>query len=271
MILVNIGCGAVFHPAWINLDSAPVAVEVRALDARGPLPFADASVDAVYHAHLLEHLEAEDARRFLAECHRILRPGGVIRVVVPDLEGIAQAYLREMAAVRAGGDATLYDWARLELLDQAARSRSGGNMRPFLTRLTAPQVARVRTRAGAETDAILAMASPRRRRAPGWGKIWLRVRRELARILLLGLGGRRMQGAFDEGWFRQGGEVHRVMYDEVSLGRLLRACGFAELRKTTAVESRIPGYAGYELDAMAGVARKPDSLYLEAVRPAGGR
>ena len=270
MILVNIGCGAVFHPDWINLDSAPVAPAVRACDARGGLPFADASVDVVYHAHMLEHLEAEDARKFLAECHRVLRPGGVVRVVVPDLEGIAQAYLRELAVVRAGGEATLYEWARLELIDQAARSRSGGKMAGFLAQLTPAQVAQVRTRAGAETDAILAMAGARRRR-PGLGKIWLRARRETARLLLFVLGGRRMQAAFDEGWFRQGGEVHRVMYDEVALGRLLGDCGFAEPRKMTAVGSRLQDYAAYELDAVAGVARKPDSLYLEAVRPAGGR
>ena len=270
MILVNIGCGTVFHPGWINLDSAPAGPGVRACDARRGLPFADASVDVVYHAHMLEHLEADDARKFLAECHRVLRPGGIMRVVVPDLEGIAQTYLRELASVRSGGEPTLYEWARLELIDQAARSRSGGKMAGFLAQLTPGQVAVVRTRAGAETDAILAMPGARRRR-PGLGKIWLRLRRELARLLLFVLGGRRMQAAFDEGWFRQGGEVHRVMYDEVSLSRLLVAGGFAEPRKVTASESRIPDYAPYELDAVAGVVRKPDSLYLEAVRPAGGR
>lgn len=143
-------------------------------------------------------------------------------------------------------------------------------MAGFLGQLTPAQVAAVRTRAGAETDAILAMLGARRRR-PGLGKIWLRLRREFARLLLFLLGGRRMLASFDEGWFRQSGEVHRVMYDEVSLSRLLVACGFAEPRKMTATESRIPDYAAYELDAVAGMARKPDSLYVEAVRPAGGR
>lgn len=270
MRLVNIGCGAVFHPAWINLDSSPVTKEVQAHDARRRLPFADASVDVVYHAHLLEHLETNDARKFIGECHRILRPGGTLRVVVPDLEGIAQTYLRALADVRQGGEATLYEWARLELIDQAARSASGGDMAGFLAQLTPEQVAIVRTRAGTEADAILAMKRVRRRN-PAWGKIWLRLRRELARLLLTLLGGRRMRAAFDEGWFRQQGEVHRVMYDQVSLSRLLLACGFSDPQKVTAVGSRIKDYAAYELDAVAGVARKPDSLYLEAVRPTAGR
>jgi SAM-dependent methyltransferase len=266
VILVNIGCGTVFHPDWINLDSAPASPEVRFHDARHGLPFADASVDAVYHAHMLEHLEGDDARNFLIECHRILRPGGVVRVVVPDLEGIAQAYLHELTAANSSGDATLYEWARLELLDQAARSRTGGRMAEFLAQLSPAQVALVRKRAGVETDAILAMRGVRRRR-PGLGKIWLRLRCELARLLLLLLGGHRMRASFDEGWFRQGGEVHRVMYDRLSLGRLLMTCGFSEPRQTTAWESRIPRFATYELDGKDAVARKPDSLYMEAVRP----
>ena len=70
------------------------------------------------------------------ECHRVLRPGGIIRVVVPDLEGIAEAYLRGLAVVNAGGDSTLYEWCRMELIDQAARTRSGGAMLPFLRGLT---------------------------------------------------------------------------------------------------------------------------------------
>jgi SAM-dependent methyltransferase len=267
VILVNIGCGGVYHLGWINLDFSPVGQGVRPYDARKRLPFADASVDAVYHAHLLEHLESDDARQFLIECHRVLRPGGVVRVVVPDLEGIAQAYLRELAGVRSGGEATLYDWTRLELIDQAARARSGGDMAEFLAQLTLEQVAFVRRRVGAEADGILAMRTGRRRH-PGWGKIWLGLRCEFARLLLFMFGGRRMKQAFDEGWFRQSGEVHRVMYDEVALGRLLVTCGFAEPRKTTAIKSSIPNYADYELDAVAGEARKPDSLYVEAVRPA---
>jgi SAM-dependent methyltransferase len=268
MILVNIGCGTVFHPDWINLDSAPAAPEVRSHDARRGLPFADASVDAVYHAHMLEHLDGDDARKFLIECHRILRPGGVVRVVVPDLEGIAQAYLRELASVCGGGEATLYEWVRMELLDQATRSRSGGRMADFLAQLSSAQVALVRKRAGAETDAILAMPGARKRR-PGLSKIWLRLRCELARVLLLFLGGHRMRASFDEGWFRQGGEVHRVMYDRFSLSRLLMSCGFSEPRQMTPWESRIPRFATYELDGKDAVARKPDSLYMEGVRPGG--
>ena len=48
----------------------------------------DGEFDAVYTSHALEHLNAHDAARALREFHRILRPGGVALVIVPDLEGI---------------------------------------------------------------------------------------------------------------------------------------------------------------------------------------
>jgi hypothetical protein len=263
--LVNLGCGTVYHPAWINLDTAPCGPEVQRCDARGGLPFPDASIDAVYHSHLLEHLDADSARAFLGECHRVLRPGGILRVVVPDLEGIAQAYLRELAVVNAGGDPTLYEWCRMELIDQAARTRSGGAMLPFLRGLTPAQLAAVRTRAGAEVDSFLGAGKPRRRRVTP-GKIWRRLHTGMMRGLARLLGGSRMRAAWDEGSFRQGGEVHRVMYDRHSLARLLSACGFVDARKTTAFESGIPDYGSYGLDVVNGAIRKPDSLFMEAIR-----
>lgn len=265
MKLVNVGCGTVYHPAWINLDTAPGTPDVRRCDARDGLPLADASIDAVYHSHVLEHLDADSARAFLLECHRVLRPGGILRVVVPDLEGIAQAYLRELAAAGAGGEATLYQWCRMELTDQAARPRTGGAMVPFLRGLTPAQAAMVRMRAGSEIDSVLS-GGPARRRQVTPGKIWRRLRQEITRMVALVLGGSRMRAAFDEGWFRQGGEVHRVMYDRVSLAQLISTCGFGDPRKVTAFESGIPNFGDYGLDVANGAVRKPDSLFMEAIR-----
>src|SRR5947199_7692600 len=87
---VNIGCGD--HPTqgWINLDviSHP---GVYFWDCRSGLPFSDGTVAAIYSEHFFEHLDLEsEARPFLRECLRCLRPGGVLRIVVPD----AGAYLR---------------------------------------------------------------------------------------------------------------------------------------------------------------------------------
>jgi predicted SAM-dependent methyltransferase len=50
------------------------------------LPFADASLDAVYCSHVVEHLPAGSVSALFAEFHRIVAPGGVVRVLVPDLQ-----------------------------------------------------------------------------------------------------------------------------------------------------------------------------------------
>ena len=270
MKLINIGCGEVFHPDWVNLAVAPVSPEVRRLDARRPLPFGDGEVDAVYHSHVLEHLSAEDGARFLAECFRVLRTGGVVRVAVPGLEGIARAYLAALEVAEAGGDATLYDWCRMELTDQLTRTVSGGEMAPWLLKLTPEQQAVVGQRAGREMTGILAAAGKRRKKRIGGLLLAKAVRRAhvgFVRALVGMSGGARMVSAFDEGVFRQRGEVHRLMYDKYSLARALRDAGFSGARPVTADESGITGFAGYGLDAVGGEVRKPDSLFMEAVKP----
>ena len=54
--LLNLGCGGRRHPAWTNVDLVPAGPDVIAADLRQPLPFAAGSFQAVYAAHVLEHL-----------------------------------------------------------------------------------------------------------------------------------------------------------------------------------------------------------------------
>ena len=93
------------------------------------LKFPDESFDYVISDQVLEHVEGppQDA---IDECRRVLKPGGAIRLVAPDLEGIVRAYLSCLEAVRRGeGDAAdKYEWIIIELLDQMLRHRSGGEM-----------------------------------------------------------------------------------------------------------------------------------------------
>lgn len=57
------------------------------------VPFEDATVDYLYSSHLLEHLSGPAGLNLLRDCYRVLRPGGVIRLCVPDLEKAVQFYL----------------------------------------------------------------------------------------------------------------------------------------------------------------------------------
>lgn len=87
---LHLGCGPNLIPGWVNADI--VDGDVRA-DLRRGLPFADGSARFVYLCHLLEHLAYPDeALPLLREIHRVLAPGGVVRIVVPDIEIPLRAY-----------------------------------------------------------------------------------------------------------------------------------------------------------------------------------
>lgn len=81
---LNIGCAEVIIPGWINIDrNAGAGVVV--LDVTLGLPYADNSVEHIFSAHFLEHLDFGEGVLFLKECHRVLVPGGVCRITVPDM------------------------------------------------------------------------------------------------------------------------------------------------------------------------------------------
>ena len=85
-------------------------------DVRRPLPFRDGSAEAIYSAHLLEHLHFEDAQRLLADCYRVLTGGGILRVVVPDLAQIIERYRVDHDATRLNVDLAMHDKRQPALL-----------------------------------------------------------------------------------------------------------------------------------------------------------
>ena len=67
-------------------------VPVRYMNATRRFPYPDNSIQAIFSSHFLEHLFHDEARFCLSEVHRVLRPGGVCRIVVPDLDKIVTDY-----------------------------------------------------------------------------------------------------------------------------------------------------------------------------------
>jgi predicted SAM-dependent methyltransferase len=62
-----------------------------------PIPMFRHTISArVYYSHLLEHFPKHEAQGFTQECYRVLKPRGIIRVAVPDLERIARMYLQAL-------------------------------------------------------------------------------------------------------------------------------------------------------------------------------
>jgi SAM-dependent methyltransferase len=123
-VRVNVGCGATPTEGWTNFDNsltvrlarwspivrrvtgrrslagpswefAKVAAEknIRFANATRRIPCADDSAEIVYSSHMIEHLDRKEAQAFLLEAKRILRPGGVLRLAVPDISRLVNSYL----------------------------------------------------------------------------------------------------------------------------------------------------------------------------------
>jgi predicted SAM-dependent methyltransferase len=125
VVKVNLGSSLNVAPGWLNIDSSVIALLtccpsplLRRLagasavagdigadefvatlrgnvfvhhDLRHGIPLVDASVDVVYSSHFLEHLSRSQGLALLDECRRVLRPGGLLRVTVPDAEPAIRA------------------------------------------------------------------------------------------------------------------------------------------------------------------------------------
>lgn len=253
-LMLNLGCGSSYHPAWMNMDFIPASKDVIAHDLRRPLPLADVTCDVVYASHVLEHFTRSESRAFLNECRRVLRPGGILRIVVPDLETIARLYLRYLDGA-AGGDSESvirHEWMTLELLDQLVRERSGGEMLRYWQHNPMPAEDFVVERMGEEVRRFLQDY----RSTDGSGRHPSRSHYQATPT---------SREFLD---FRATGENHKWMYDRVSLRQLIEGSGFTDARPCSASDSVIEAYAEFLLDTNPdGTTRKPDSLFMEAIKP----
>lgn len=129
---LHVGAGGHRLEGWINIDVESADVNVNVANG---LPFANGSATFIFAAHVLEHLyHPEQSLVFLAHCRRVLAPGGLLRIVVPDIEQCIRAYAsddREFFAARA---ATWKDWppGRTALEDFLAYAGAGPRPGAFL-------------------------------------------------------------------------------------------------------------------------------------------
>ena len=268
---LNVGCGDAYFSEWTNCDLLP-GRQVVGHDLREPLPWGAAVFDAVYSSHVLEHLPPTEGRELLAEQLRVLKPGGVCRVVVPDLEGVCRLYLRRLenaSATRDEDSLRRYRWAVVELLDQMVREETGGELRQLLNH-------------GQEDDMQARERFGDAYRGPKGEPVTLESSRSDAKDAPMELEadfGAKMARRWAK-WKlklttgdgqdpRRSGEVHRWMYDRLSLTQLLEEVGFGDCAVKCFDESAIPDWDKYNLDVSrhGNFPRKPDSLYVEGCKP----
>jgi len=118
---LHLGSGDHRLRGWINVDILPGSADVLA-DFTASLPFRSGSVELLHSEDLLEHLDETSGKRFLAECHRVLRPRGVMRLLTPDLRALVErVYLQREPRHLAWCDAHLSAAGPCEALNMHLR------------------------------------------------------------------------------------------------------------------------------------------------------
>ena len=156
--MLNVGCGTKMNPQWNNIDFSLYArlarhpfvarllhqfgllsnERFRTLSQVDPailhwdllngIPFGDNAFDVLYHSHFLEHLDKNLATFVLRECYRVLKPGGSIRIAVPDLYAIVMRYVSSVAQLEKGDTSALTDHQQAidDLFEQMVRQEPWG-------------------------------------------------------------------------------------------------------------------------------------------------
>lgn len=270
-VMVNIACGDSYVDGWVNLDYVPLSPAVIQANLLGRLPLADAAADVVYSSHFLEHIPRKRVAGFLAECFRVLRSGGLIRLVLPDLDELCREYLRQ----RDAGVHEKADFVVLEMLDQCVRTESGGELGAFYESLSRSGTGDMMDYVAARTGEDLSGGTseshvPSWRRLVGFllhpARIWGRLERIYCRALASLLPSAFLEQNVS---FAGVGERHAWIYDFHTLSNLLKHAGFISIQKLNFDQSGIGEFPFHSLDVTtAGRPRKgSSSMYVEARKP----
>ena len=108
---------------YINYSSEN---KIELLDATKKFPFKDSSIDVIYSSHMMEHLHRDDAINFIKECYRVLRPKGILRLVMPDLRININSYLNSNDADKFIEDLLIQPPKTKSITDLAKLYFSGG-------------------------------------------------------------------------------------------------------------------------------------------------
>ena len=268
---LNLGCGATFHNEWTNIDFVSVSPEVKQYNLLKGIPCNNETFEVVYHSHVLEHFPKKQAVEFIRECYRVLKPGGIIRIAIPDLEKIILNYVKYLdeSMKNIPGAKEKYEWTMLELFDQVVRTSSGGEMLEYIKDTSKKNDDFLLERNGYEVKRIMEMFRNETNTASkpvySFGarlkSIPARIKNKMVHILL-----GKDYAVLQTAKFRSGGEIHQWMYDRYSLKKMLEDCGFKNPEVKQAFESNIPEWEKYNLDGKDGIIRKPDSLFMEATK-----
>lgn len=269
---LNVGCGNKYHNDWVNIDMVSDSPYVKKVNLLKGIPFPDDTFDVVYHSQVLEHIPQGNAAAFIQECRRVLKPGGILRVVVPDLENVVTEYqrlLKENLAHSTTESTANYHWIILELFDQFSRNSSGGQMKEYLKSKNIVNQSYLEERGGFIVNKLM-----NEDKGPNKKDLNYKIKKALTSRAAFIFGLKQVVDKTSRklhlkskakvvGQFRLGGEVHQWMYDRFSLPKLLSDCGFSTVTVQGPHHSHIPEWSKYELDVKNGMVYDKSSIFVE--------
>lgn len=264
---LNFGCGKRFAAEWVNIDFDSDGSAVQRVNLLTGFPFPDSSFDAVYSSHVLEHFDRRAASFLLSESKRVLKQGGILRIVVPDLEATCVEYMRILNLPDGREKRKLYSWIIIELLDQMVRMKPGGEMASFKQEVME-----------GDDDGFKTYIRMRTGSAPRQGSTSSTFHTKLQSMNLQKLATKLSY------WYINAismlvptslrrmifvatdiGERHRWMYDEYGLKLLFEEAGLNNITRLSYDYSQIPRFNSFCLDCeQDGRPYKRNSIYLEA-------
>lgn len=252
-----------FHCNHVNAEGTLV------YDSRRGIPAPDASFNGIYSCHVLEHMVPEQARFYMGELLRVMKPGAICRVSTPDLELQAREYVAAVeAAVKHQGNVEdrRYELTVRTLIDQFTRLHSGGRLLDYFQ---GPQRDddHARTLFGAVVDEFLPVREQKvlpnlpavatKRQGP------FRNPREFLDRLKMRLLRRTARNSA-----QAIGETELWRWDRYSLGKLYTEAGFADVTIESSSSSRLPVWKEHGFDTLATGETIETSIFFEAAKPA---
>jgi SAM-dependent methyltransferase len=273
MTALNLACGVYYFddPKWMNIDWEAHSSKVLQKNLFKPLEFDDCTFDFIYTSHFIEHITLDAAKRLLEECHRVLKPNGVLRIVTPDFEKICEEYLLQKTL----GFFQKSEYVKFTLTDQMTRNRPGGGIQYwFALAKSDPELKEfMSTWSGsiAQSKELNSIQSHKLN-----SKV-RRVKRIFANPAIIK---RRIVWRYCKlvvflfpKWFRdqnvalcRPGERHIYMHDFSSLKSLLTDVGFNNVTRVSPwiTRSHYPEITELDLDSLGTPRKGKESMYVEA-------
>lgn len=286
-IYVNLGCGDCFLKTseWINFDYTSHEDGVVGVDLLNRLPLPDNSVDLIYTSHFIEHIPYDQVNKFLSECRRILKPGGVIRIVTPDLVEMSREYLKKYDM----GDYEKSLFLSVAMIDQCVRKKSGGELANLYNKYSSINISDnkmidyIKLRTGEDlskkifnnrANKIYSYAPHKKlfiKKLFAYTIHKLNLFKDRVKLLWFQWLVNRLPVAYKNQnmSFASIGELHHWLWDQKQLISALEESGFEKGKRYSHISSQISDFPFYPLDTSDNIHPRKgyESMFIEAEKP----